>query len=154
MMRINIVILVLCPCARFGQPIEDINPKDLQRLEFEAQLLREAEPFYLSDSLPAYLSNGSRSVVNHIKNHPSRASSDPDSGQMLKDSISTQKNGLSTPNPSALARIVDELDKWKIELETSTPQAQTRRAESVPTEAEVARLLKEAQELICSDEAV
>lgn len=148
MANLNLLIRVLHLCVRFGQAIEDINPKDLQRLEFEAQLLREAEPFYLSDSLPADLSNGPRSIVNHTKNLSSRASSDPDSPHMLKDSRSTQKNGLSTPNPSALARIVDELSRWKMELETSSPQAQTSRMESVPSEAEVARLLKEAQELI------
>lgn len=148
-MRIKILIHILCSRVGFGHAIEDINPKDLQRLEFEAQLLREAEPFYLSDSLPSsYLSNGPTSIVSHVKNLPSRASLDPDSTHTLKDSRYTQKNGLSTPNPTALARIVDEISRWKIELETSSPEARTRRAESVPSEAEVARLLKEAQELV------
>ncbi|KAK4305783.1 hypothetical protein Pmani_022341 [Petrolisthes manimaculis] len=125
---------------RFGQAIEDINHKDLQRLEFEAQLLREAEPFYLSDSLPSYLSNSPTSILSHIKSSPSSTS--PDHSRF------TLKNGLCAPNPSALARIVDELTKWKIEFQTSTPQTRTMRVESVPSEAQVARLLREAQDLL------
>ncbi|XP_069989616.1 uncharacterized protein [Penaeus vannamei] len=106
-----------------------ILPTDVQRLEIEAQLLREAEPFYLSQDLKWKLPerNGNlrvfqQEVCNNI--------SVPDN---VADFISSTKD------------IYDQLNS-KYSIDRSSVNSASK-LNSVPRDKDILRLLKEAQEL-------
>ncbi|XP_071533613.1 uncharacterized protein [Panulirus ornatus] len=101
-----------------------ISPKDLQRLEVEAQLLREAEPFYLEDD-PQWQILKFNGIVN-----------------------GSSKRCSTIPNPAALARIIAETkyngstEERKYVMDCPCSGKNIR---FVPSRADVARLFMEAQ---------
>ncbi|XP_042872014.1 uncharacterized protein LOC122253203 isoform X3 [Penaeus japonicus] len=109
-----------------------ILPTDVQRLEVEAQLLREAEPFYLNQDLKWKLP-GSNGNLREFKQEMCNNISVPDN---VADFISSTKD------------IYDQLNS-KHNINGSSLNSLSK-GDSVPSDKDILRLLKEAQELSSS----
>ncbi|KAG7173552.1 hypothetical protein Hamer_G029178, partial [Homarus americanus] len=101
----------------------DISPSDLQRLEVEAQFLREAEPFYLRDDPQWQLPKCSSRIMNRSSNKKCNTIPDPatltriiaeagvvyDAGRNI---VLDDPNAMKCPGKAHIARLLQETQKF------------------------------------------